>query len=206
MSKIWLITGTSSGFGRSFAEAALQRGDKVVATARKPEVLDDLTERHGDAVRALTLDVTDRAEVASVVEQAIDAFGRLDVVVNNAGYGLQGAIEEVSEQEARDQMETNVFGLLWVTQAVLPQMRAQGSGHIINLSSIGGIAAFPGLGIYNASKWAVEALGESLAAEVAGFGIKVTNVEPSGFRTKWNNASMANATPMADYDKVLKSL
>lgn len=204
MSKIWLITGTSSGFGRAFAEAALERGDKVVATARKPEVLDDLVERHGDAVRAVKLDVTDRAEVTAVVAQAVEAFGRLDVVVNNAGYGLQGAIEEVSELEVRDQLETNVFGLLWVTQAVLPQMREQGSGHIVNLSSIGGIAAFPGLGIYNASKWAVEAIGESLAAEVGRFGIKVTNVEPSGFRTKWNNASMVNATPLPAYDKVLK--
>lgn len=202
-SRVWLITGTSSGFGWSFAEAALQRGDKVVATARKPETLEPLVEQYGDSVLALKLDVTDRTEVKSVVAASVERFGRLDVVVNNAGYGLAGGVEEVSEDEARAQMETNFFGLLWVTQAVLPQLRVQNSGHILNISSIGGIAAFPGISIYNASKWAVEALGESLAAEVAGFGIKVTNVEPSGFRTKWNNASMLKATQMPEYDEAL---
>lgn len=201
--RVWLITGTSSGFGWSFAEAALKRGDKVVATARRPEVLQPLADEFGDAVMTAKLDVTDRAEVAAVVAAAVERFDRLDIVVNNAGYGLNGGIEEVSEDEARAQIETNVFGVLWVTQAVLPQMRAQGGGHIINISSVGGIAAFPGIGLYNASKWAVEALGESLAGEVASFGIKVTNVEPSGFRTKWNNASMIKATPMPEYDEVL---
>ncbi len=202
-SRVWLITGTSSGFGWSFAEAALKRGDRVVATARKPEVLQPLVEDYGASVLALKLDVTDRSEVTSVVADAVGRFGRLDVIVNNAGYGLAGGIEEVSEDEARAQMETNFFGLLWVTQAVLPQLREQRSGHILNISSIGGIAAFAGLGLYNASKWAVEALGESLAAEVEGFGIKVTNVEPSGFRTKWNNASMLNSAPMPAYDEAL---
>jgi len=202
-SRVWLITGTSSGFGWSFAEAALKRGDKVVATARRPEVLKPLVDEFGSSVLALKLDVTDRSEVTSVVAKSVEGFGRLDVVVNNAGYGLAGGVEEVSEEEARAQMETNFFGLLWVTQAVLPQLREQRSGHILNISSIGGIAAFAGLGLYNASKWAVEALGESLAAEVEGFGIKVTNVEPSGFRTKWNNASMLNSAPMPAYDEAL---
>jgi NAD(P)-dependent dehydrogenase (short-subunit alcohol dehydrogenase family) len=203
VSPVWFITGTSSGFGWSFAEAALERGDRVVATARKPEVLDDLVTKYGDAVLPLQLDVTDRTRVLEAVEEAIAKFGRIDVLINNAGYGLQGAVEEVSEELARAQMETNFFGVLWTTQAVLPQMRSQRSGHILNVSSIGGIAAFPGLGLYHASKWAIEGMGEALAYEVAGFGIKFTSIEPSGFRTKWNNASMQNAEPLPAYDELL---
>jgi NAD(P)-dependent dehydrogenase (short-subunit alcohol dehydrogenase family) len=134
---------------------------------------------------------------------AVDAFGRIDVVVNNAGYGLLGGVEEVTEDQARAQIETNFFGALWVTQAVLPQLRAQGSGHIVQISTIGGIAAFPGLGLYHASKWALEGMSESLAAEVAPLGIRVTLVEPSGFRTDWAGESMRRATPLAAYDGAL---
>ncbi len=199
-SKVWFITGTSKGFGRVWAEAALARGDRVAATARDVKTLQPLVDRYGDLVAALPLDVTDKAAVGAAVAQTIKRFGRIDVAINNAGYGLFGAIEEVSEAEARAQMETNFFGALWVTQAVLPQMRAQGSGHIIQVSSIGGVNAFPTVGLYHASKWGLEGFSQSLATEVAGFGIKVTLVEPGGFATDWGGPSAIRATPMPAYD------
>jgi NAD(P)-dependent dehydrogenase (short-subunit alcohol dehydrogenase family) len=199
-SKVWLITGTSKGFGRVWAEAALARGDRVAATARDVKTLRPLVDRYGDLVAAIALDVTDKAAVAAAVAETIRRFGRIDVAVNNAGYGLFGAIEEVSEAEARAQLETNLFGALWVTQAVLPQMRAQGSGHIIQVSSIGGVNAFPTVGLYHASKWGLEGFSQSLAAEVQGFGIKVTIVEPGGFATEWGGPSAKRATPMPAYD------
>src|SRR5271156_2236551 len=171
-SKVWFITGTSRGFGRVWAQAALARGDKVAATARDVKTLAPLVERFGNRVAPLALDVTDRAAVFAAVAQAQQRFGRVDVAINNAGYGLFGAIEEVSEANARAQLETNLFGALWVTQAVLPQMRAQGSGHIIQVSSIGGVNAFPTIGLYHASKWGLEGFSQALAAEVQGFGIK----------------------------------
>lgn len=146
MSKVWFITGTSRGFGRSFAEAALSRGDKVAATARNLDSLSDLVDRFGDAVLPLQLDVTDREAAFAAVKSAHEHFGRLDVVVNNAGYGLFGTVEELSETEIRDQVETNLFGVLWVTQAALPIMRAQQSGHIVQVSTIGGLVTFPTLG------------------------------------------------------------
>jgi NAD(P)-dependent dehydrogenase (short-subunit alcohol dehydrogenase family) len=198
-SKVWFITGTSKGFGRVWAEAALARGDRVAATARNPKTLAPLVDRYGDRVVALELDVTDRAAVAATVSAAHERFGRLDVVVNNAGYGLFGAIEEVSEAEARAQIETNLFGALWVTQAVLPIMRAQSSGHIIQVSSIGGVNAFPTVGLYHASKWGLEGFSQSLAAEVAAFGINVTLVEPAGYATEWGGASAIRATPLPAY-------
>jgi NAD(P)-dependent dehydrogenase (short-subunit alcohol dehydrogenase family) len=148
----------------------------------------------------MTLDVTDKAAVGAAITEAHRRFGRLDVVINNAGYGLFGTIEEVSEAEARAQLETNLFGALWVTQAALPIMRAQGSGHVIQVSSIGGVNAFPTVGLYHASKWGLEGFSQSLAAEVAGFGIKVTIVEPGGFATEWGGASAKRAKPMAAYD------
>jgi NAD(P)-dependent dehydrogenase (short-subunit alcohol dehydrogenase family) len=197
--RIWFITGASRGFGRAFASAALQAGDRVAATARRPETLQALVDEHGDRVLPLRLDVTDRGEVDAAVRAALDAFGRLDVVVNNAGYGLLGGVEEVTEDEARAQLETNFFGALWVTQAVLPQLRAQRSGHIVQVSTIGGVAAFPGLGLYHASKWALEGMSESLAAEVAPFGIRVTLLEPSSFRTDWAGDSMRRAAPLPAY-------
>jgi NAD(P)-dependent dehydrogenase (short-subunit alcohol dehydrogenase family) len=198
--KVWFITGTSKGFGRVWAEAALARGDQVAATARSIETLSALTKRYGKQVAALKLDVTNKTEVDAVIAEAHTRFGRLDVVINNAGYGLFGAIEEISEKEARAQIETNLLGALWVTQAALPIMRAQGSGHIIQVSSIGGVNAFPTIGLYHASKWGLEGFSQALAAEVAAFGIKVTIVEPGGYATDWGGASAIRAAAIPAYD------
>jgi NAD(P)-dependent dehydrogenase (short-subunit alcohol dehydrogenase family) len=200
VSKTWFITGTSRGFGRVWTEAALERGDRVAATARRVEVLDDLVERFGDRLLALPLDVTDRSAVDAALAAAHERFGRLDVVVNNAGYGLFGAVEEVSEQQARAQLETNFFGALWVTKAALPILREQGSGHILQVSSIGGVNAWPNVGLYHASKWALEGMSQALAAEVSRFGVKVTLVEPTGYTTDWRDASAVRADPIAAYD------
>ena len=197
--KVWFITGTSRGFGREWAIAALDRGDKVAATARDTATLADLVDKFGDAILPITLDVTDRAADFAAVKQAHDHFGRLDVVVNNAGYGQFGFVEELSEQDARDQIETNVFGALWVTQAALPYLREQGSGHIIQVSSIGGIVAFPNVGIYHASKWALEGFSQSLAQEVAPFGVHVTLIEPAGFSTDWSGSSSRTAEALPAY-------
>jgi NAD(P)-dependent dehydrogenase (short-subunit alcohol dehydrogenase family) len=202
MSKVWFITGTSKGFGRIWAAAALERGDKVAATARDTSTLRDLVERYGDATLPIELDVTDKPAVDAAVAQAHDRFGGLDIVVNNAGYGLFGAVEEVTEEQARAQIETNLLGALWVTKAALPHLREQGSGHIIQVSSIGGVQAFPTLGLYHASKWGLEAFSQSLAAEVAAFGIKVTIVEPTGYATDWAGPSSVRAEPMAAYDGI----
>src|ERR1700755_3578847 len=160
MAKVWFITGASRGFGYLWAEAALERGDRVAATTRDLAALDRLVSRFGDAILPIVLDVTDRARSFAAVGQAHAAFGRLDIVVNNAGYGQFGLVEELSEAEARAQIETNLFGALWVTQAALPIMRAQWSGHIIQVSSVGGVNAFPTVGIYNASKWALEGISQ----------------------------------------------
>jgi NAD(P)-dependent dehydrogenase (short-subunit alcohol dehydrogenase family) len=200
--KTWFITGTSRGFGREWAIAALERGDRVAATARNTDTLRDLVERFGDAVLPIELDVTDRDADFAAVAKAHDFFGRLDVIVNNAGYGQFGFLEEVSEEQARAQIDTNVFGAMWVTQAALPYLRKQGSGHIVQVSSIGGISAFPGLGLYHASKWALEGFSQSLAAEVAPFGISVTLIEPGGFDTDWGGASAIKAEQNPDYDGV----
>lgn len=197
--KIWFITGTSRGFGREWAIAALDRGDRVAATARDTDSLADLVEQYGDAILPLSLDVTDKDAATAAVARAHEHFGRLDVVINNAGFGHFGFIEEITEDEARAQMETNLFGALWVTQAALPFLRAQGSGHIIQVSSIGGISAFPLVGIYHASKWALEGFSQALAQEVAGFGIFVTLVEPGGFSTDWSGSSSKRSEPLADY-------
>jgi NAD(P)-dependent dehydrogenase (short-subunit alcohol dehydrogenase family) len=199
-SKVWFITGTSKGFGRIWAEAALARGDQVAATARDIGTLAPLVEKFGDRVLTRTLDVTDKAGVDAAIAQAHERFGRLDVVVNNAGYGLFGTIEEVSEAQARAQIETNLFGALWVTQAALPYMRAQRSGHILQVSSIGGVNAFPTVGLYHASKWGLEGFSQSLAAEVADFGIKVTLIEPAGYATDWGGPSAIRAAPLEAYD------
>jgi NAD(P)-dependent dehydrogenase (short-subunit alcohol dehydrogenase family) len=198
--KTWFITGTSRGFGREWAIAALDRGDTVAATARNAARLDELVAKYGEAVLAIPLDVTDRAAAFAAVRQAHDHFGRIDIVVNNAGYGQFGMVEEISEQEARAQIETNLFGALWVTQAALPYLRAQGSGHILQVSSIGGISAFQNVGMYHASKWALEGISQALAQEVAAFGIKVTLIEPGGYATDWGGSSAQHATPLPDYD------
>ncbi|MEV4109721.1 SDR family NAD(P)-dependent oxidoreductase [Nonomuraea sp. NPDC049695] len=202
MSKVWFITGTSRGFGRSWAIAALERGDKVAATARDTATLKDLVERHGEAILPIALDVTDREAAFAAVRQAHAHFGRLDVVVNNAGYGHFGMVEELTEAEARAQLETNVFGALWVTQAAIPLLREQGGGHIMQVSSIGGVAAFAGLGIYHASKWALEAFSESLAQEVAPAGIKVTIIEPGGYATDWAGDSAVRSEPNPVYEPI----
>ncbi|MET8170230.1 SDR family NAD(P)-dependent oxidoreductase [Streptomyces sp. NPDC005329] len=205
MSKIWFITGSSRGFGRLFAEAALSRGDKVAATARDTDSLAGLVAAYGEAILPLPLDVTDKAAVTAAVAQAHERFGRLDVVVNNAGYGLYGMVEELTEEQIRAQFETNVFGTLWVAQAALPYLRAQGSGHIINLSSLLGLAAFPSTGAYSATKAAVEGLSDSLAQEVAAFGIKVTIVEPGAFSTDFVTSSTWSE-PVAAYDGVREAV
>ncbi|MEV4888705.1 SDR family NAD(P)-dependent oxidoreductase [Nonomuraea sp. NPDC055795] len=211
MSKVWFVTGSSRGLGRNFAEAALSRGDRVAATARNAASLDGLVAAYGDAVLPLELDVTDKAAVFESVKLARERFGRLDVVVNNAGYAQIGAIEELTERELRDQFETNLFGAVWVLQAVLPHLREQGSGHIVQLSSVAGLVAMPLGGAYQASKWALEALNETLAREVAGFGIKVTVIEPAGFATRegknpdpLDNGFMAELNPA--YDGLRQSL
>jgi NADP-dependent 3-hydroxy acid dehydrogenase YdfG len=204
--KVWFITGASKGFGQVWTEAALARGDKVAAAARNIGSLDALKAQYGDRLLQLTLDVGDKAAVDAAVKQAHEKFGRIDIAVNNAGYGLFGAIEEVSEAEARAQIETNLFGALWVTQAVLPIMRAQASGHIIQISSIGGVWAVPTVGLYHASKWGLEGFSQALAAEVKDLGIKVTIVEPGGFATEWGTSSAHRAKPLAAYDAARASL
>ena len=200
--KTWFITGASRGFGREWAMAALDRGDHVTATARDIASLDDLAAKYGDAILPLRLDVTDRDADFAAVKLAHDYFGRLDVVVNNAGHGQFGMVEEISEAEIRAQLETNVLGALWITQAALPYLREQGSGHILQVSSIGGISAFLNTGAYHASKWAIEGMSQSLAQEVAGFGVKVTLIEPTGYSTDWAGSSAKHATELAAYEPV----
>jgi NAD(P)-dependent dehydrogenase (short-subunit alcohol dehydrogenase family) len=200
--KVWFVTGSSRGFGRVWVEAALKRGDKVAASARNVKSLDPLVAEYGENVLPLELDVNHKEAVDAAVRRAHERFGRLDVVINNAGYGLFGAIEEVSEAQARAQIETNVFGALWVTQAVLPILRAQRSGHIIQVSSIGGVNAFPNIGLYHASKWALEGFSQSLAAEVRDYGIYVTLVEPGGYTTDWGGSSAVHSDPLPAYDGI----
>jgi NAD(P)-dependent dehydrogenase (short-subunit alcohol dehydrogenase family) len=198
--KTWFITGASRGFGREWAIAALERGDSVAATARDTATLDDLAEKYGDRLLPIRLDVTDRDDAFAAVAEAQKRFGRLDVVVNNAGYGHFGMVEELSESDIRDQIETNLFGALWVTQAALPFLREQGSGHILQVSSIGGISAFPSVGAYHASKWALEGLSQALAQEVAQFGIHVTLIEPGGFATDWAGPSAKHSAQLPAYE------
>ena len=200
MPENWFITGCSTGLGRALATAVLERGLRAVVTARDPARVADLVERHGERALALPLDVTDHAQVVDAVKRAETAFGRIDVLVNNAGYGYLAAIEEGEDDEVRKLFDANVFGLADVTRAVLPGMRARRGGHIVNVSSLGGLAAFGATGYYHATKFAVEGLSESLAAEVAPLGIKVTLVEPAAFRTNWSGPSMRqSATRIDDY-------
>jgi len=202
MSKTWYITGTSRGFGRAWALAALQRGDRVAATARDVGSLAELVDEFGDAILPIKLDVTDRTASQAALQNAHAHFDRLDVVVNNAGYGHFGAVEELSEAEARAQMETNFFGALWTTQAAIPLLRSQGGGHILQVSSQGGVVAFPTIGIYHASKWALEGLTEALASEVAQFGIKTTLIEPGGYETDWGGSSASHSDPNPLYQPI----
>jgi NAD(P)-dependent dehydrogenase (short-subunit alcohol dehydrogenase family) len=206
MSKTIFITGASKGFGKLWAEAFLKRGDKVIATARNTSALDDLVQQYSENIFPIKLDVNDREAVFAAVNAGAKHFGRIDVLINNAGFGLFGAVEETTEQQAREQIETNFFGLLWVTQAVIPIMREQKSGHIIQVSSVLGVVTLPTLGIYNASKFAVEGLTESLAPEIAQFGIKVSMVEPNGFSTDWGGASAVQTKANPLYDKLKTDL
>lgn len=206
-SKTWFITGASRGFGLLWAKAALERGDKVAATARNTDTLAPLVEQFGDAFLPISLDVTDRKSVFEAVAKAHEKFGHLDVVLSNAGYGHQGAVEEVTEAEARAQIDTNLFGTMFVAQAALPFLREQKSGHIIAVSSVLGVFSIPNFGMYNASKFAVEGLLDALSQEVASFGINVTLVEPAGYATDFNNPSSAkNSEPNPVYQGVRDGL
>jgi NAD(P)-dependent dehydrogenase (short-subunit alcohol dehydrogenase family) len=190
MTKTWMITGSSRGFGRRLAEAVLEAGDNLVATARGTGALKDLAETYSDRLRTVALDVTDPAAAKAAVDTAVREFGRLDVLVNNAGYANVAPIEEADPDDFRAQVETNLWGVINVTRAALPVLHAQRGGHIIQFSSIGGRLGTPGLGAYQLSKWGVEGFSEVLAKEVAPFGVKVTIIEPGAFRTDWAGSSM----------------
>ncbi|MFG3705267.1 SDR family oxidoreductase [Micromonospora sp. NPDC047670] len=204
-SRVWFITGASRGLGRAFAEAALAAGDRVVGAARDVTPLDGLAARHPGRLLALGLDVTDRAAVFDVVARAVRHFGRLDVVVNNAGALFMGMVEEFTEAEARAQLDLNFFGALWVSQAVLPHLRAQSGGRLLQISSIGALGGFPSTGLYSASKFALEGMSEALAAEAARFGVKVTIVQPGGYWTDLYTSSRT-ATPNPAYDPLREEL
>jgi NAD(P)-dependent dehydrogenase (short-subunit alcohol dehydrogenase family) len=198
-SRVWLITGTSSGFGRQLALAALDRGDAVVATARRPETLSALATAAPDRVRTVALDVTDGDQIVAAVASALDRFGRIDVLVNNAGHGSVGAIEEVEPDHLRALMETMFFGPVALTKAVLPHMRERGGGAIVQMSSMGGQLAPPGFGAYCSAKWALEAASEALAAEVRPLGLRVLIVEPGSFRTEFGGARLHESPEIAAY-------
>ncbi|MFD8788923.1 oxidoreductase [Kitasatospora sp. NPDC059599] len=202
--KVWLVTGANSGFGQAIAEAALAAGDTVVAAARRPETLAELAAAHPDRLIPVRLDVTDQERIPAVVAEAVRRHGRIDVLVNNAGRGLIGAVEEYTDRELRDLMELHFFGPAALTRAVLPHMRSQGSGAVVQMSSMGGRFSFPGVGAYSATKFALEGLSEALAQEVAGFGIKVLVVEPGAFRTGFaGGGALAHTTPIAAYEPVV---
>jgi NAD(P)-dependent dehydrogenase (short-subunit alcohol dehydrogenase family) len=202
MSKVWFITGSSRGLGRALAEAVLASGDRLVATARKPEQLADLQATYPEQMRSLALDVTDAAAAHRAVADALQAFGRIDVLVNNAGYGNMGSIEDTPEDDFRAQVETNLFGVVNVTRAALPQLRKQRSGHVLQITSIGGRIGSPGIGAYQTAKWGVEGFSEVLAKEVGPLGVKVTIIEPGGFRTDWAGDSMKVFENHPDYASV----
>lgn len=199
MSKIWFITGCSTGFGRELAELVLKSGYSAVVTARNTKDIEDIVKDYPETALALPLDVTQPAQIKTAVETSIDRFGQIDVLVNNAGIGYFGAIEESEESEIRRMFEINFFGLANVTKAVLPQMRMRRTGHVINIASIGGLVGFPAVGFYNATKFAVDGYSEALAKETAHLGIKVTVIAPSGFRTDWAGRS-ANNSPVVIED------
>lgn len=203
MTQRWLITGASRGIGRALAEAVLEAGHQLVATARDPARLDGLAQRYGSAVRTLALDVTDPVQAVHAVALAQDAFGGLDVLVNNAGYGDVNSVEDASLAEFRQQIETNLFGTIIMTKAVIPLMRGQGSGHIIQFSSVGGRIGAPGRAAYSAAKWGIEGFSESLAREMALIGVQVTVVEPGGFRTDFAGASTTLHEGRREYDAVV---
>jgi NAD(P)-dependent dehydrogenase (short-subunit alcohol dehydrogenase family) len=201
MSKVWLVTGSASGLGRNIADAVLASGDRLVATARDPRQLEDLVNKYGDHVRAAPLDVADETAAQAAVQLAVDAFGRLDVVVNNAGYGDVAPFEQLSSERFKAVMDTNFYGVVYVTRAALPIMRRQKSGCILQISSVGGRLALPGSTAYHAAKWAVGGFTESLAQEVAPFGVKVCALEPGGMRTNWGARAHKDLPELlADYE------
>jgi NAD(P)-dependent dehydrogenase (short-subunit alcohol dehydrogenase family) len=204
MDTIWFITGSSRGLGRSLTEAVLAQGNRVAATARKPEQLADLVAQYGERILPLALDVTNNAQIEQAVADAIAHFGRLDVVVNNAGFGITGAAEAYTEEQVRSQLETNLYAPIAVTRAVLPHLRRQRSGHILQISSMGGRVGNPGVSIYQAAKFGLGGFSEALAKEVAPLGIRVTCVEPGGFRTDWAGESMTYAPEVEGYETTVK--
>jgi len=200
MDNVWFITGSSRGLGRSLTAAVLAAGQRVAATARRPEQLADLVAQYGDRILPLALDVTDKAQITKAVADAVAHFGRLDVVVNNAGFGITGAVEGYTDEQVRSQLETNLYAPIAVTRAVLPQLRQQRSGHILQISSMGGRVGNPGVAVYQAAKFGLGGFSEALAKEVAPLGIRVTCVEPGGFRTDWAGESMSYAPEVPGYE------
>jgi NAD(P)-dependent dehydrogenase (short-subunit alcohol dehydrogenase family) len=200
MTKVWFITGSTRGLGRSLTEAVLAKGDRVAATARNPEALSDLVSSYPSQILPIPLDVTDKAQIGSAVEQTLAHFGRIDVLVNNAGFGIIGAAEAFIEEQVRSQLETNLYAPIVVTRAVLPYMRKQRSGRILQISSIGGRVGNAGLTMYQAAKFGLGGFSEALAKEVAPLGIHVTSVEPGGFRTDWAGASMSYAPRVEGFE------
>ena len=196
--KVWFITGSNSGFGRSLTEAVLAKGDKVVATTRHPEEIEDLVKQYTDTVKVVRLDITDKEEIGKAIDTALQTFGQIDVLVNNAGFGTLGAVEEINDDKVRYQFEVNCFGTLNLTKAMLPHFRQRKSGHILNVSSVGGFTSFPGTGIYCATKFAIEGYSEALAKEIAPLGIKLTLIEPGAFRTEFAGESLATPDEQID--------
>ncbi|WP_330229241.1 SDR family NAD(P)-dependent oxidoreductase [Nocardia sp. NBC_00508] len=197
MTRTWFITGANRGLGRAFTTAALAAGDRVVATARNPESMAELAD---DRLTVLPLDVREREAAIATVDKAFALMGTIDVIVNNAGYGLVGALEELTEAQIRDQMDTNFYGALWVSQAAAPHLRAQGSGHIVQISTVGAVGSLPLFSMYNASKWALEGFSASLADELRPFGVRVTLAQMGGFDTDWAKSSMRFATGIPAYE------
>lgn len=204
--RVWFITGAGRGLGRAFAQTALEQGDRVLGTVRRPGVLADLQTIYPNAVQELLLDVRDADAVTTAVNIASETFGGIDIVVNNAGGGIVGAIEELDEQQAREHLDLNLFGSMWVCQAALPHLRARGGGDIVQISTVGAIGSMPTFGLYNAGKWALEGFSEALAAEVARFDIHVTIAQLGGFATDWAGSSMSFAAPKPEYDELRSSL
>jgi NAD(P)-dependent dehydrogenase (short-subunit alcohol dehydrogenase family) len=206
MAKTIIITGASRGLGKIWTEAFLKRGDNVVAAVRKPEVMNKVLNTYPNNLLVLQLDVTDRSACVDAVKKATQHFGTIDTLINNAGYGHSGAIEELTEEEAKAQFETNFFGTLWMTQAILPIFRHQAHGHIIQVTSTMALTTLPTFGIYSASKFAVEGLSETLAQEVSSFGVNVTLLEPNGYETDFAGSSLSQSTPIKIYDFVRENL
>lgn len=204
MTKVWFITGSSRGLGKSITEAVLANGGKVAATARNPKQLNDLVDKHPNQILTLALDVADKAQIHSAVGQTIKHFGRIDVLVNNAGFGITGAIEEYTDEQVQSQLEVNLYAPIEISRAVLPYMRKQRSGYIFNISSIGGRVGTAGLSIYQTAKWGIAGFTEVLSKEVVQLGIQVTSIEPGGIRTDWAGESMSFAKKIEDYAEVLK--